>query len=75
MCMENINRIETVLNNLSKKYEPTGTSILGELSKEDLISKVITAEASLEILKEVMQVLEWENSVWNSSADSKIPRF
>ncbi|MEP7107106.1 MAG: hypothetical protein ABI760_03975 [Ferruginibacter sp.] len=75
MDIENKERIEAVLNNLSRKYEHTGTSLLGKLTKEELINKVITAEATLEILTEVMKVLEWENATWNASAESRIKLY
>ncbi|MEP7110668.1 MAG: hypothetical protein ABI760_21930 [Ferruginibacter sp.] len=59
--------IEAVVKNISLEYELRKISSDDQLSKDELISKIIIAEATVQILKEKIRALEWENHIWNSS--------
>ena len=66
--------IEAVVKNISLEYELREASPDSQLSKDELINKLIISEATVQILKEKIRVLEWENHVWNSSDVLKVSR-
>ena len=74
MYIENRELIEAVVKNLSDEYQPTRASLRNQLSRDELISKLIIAESTIQIIKEKVKVLERETHVWNSSDGLKVTK-
>ena len=74
MPAENIELIEEVIKNISDKFQPAEESDLRDLSREQLINKIIIAESTIQVVKQENKVLEWENNVWNREHLIQSPR-
>ncbi|MBC7887911.1 MAG: hypothetical protein H7Z13_08470 [Ferruginibacter sp.] len=74
MYTENKELIEEVIKNISNKFQSTEEPEISQLSREQLINKLIIAESTIQVVKQENKVLEWENNIWNREHLSKSPK-
>ena len=72
MHTNNDQLINDVISNITHEYELTSRSLETPSTKDELIRKLIISETTVQMLKEKIKILEWENFIWNSTNELRV---